>query len=83
MNCPLCGSEMQEGGLIAQGLVPPCWVPLSEFQKKGLKSLVHFGPKPIGKTNTLLSQTKVPNAFYCEHCSKIMGIFDVTNGMEE
>ncbi len=36
MKCPICGNEMQEGGLIIDGVVPG-WVPLEEFEKKGLE----------------------------------------------
>lgn len=83
MNCPLCGSEMQEGGLIVHGPTPPCWVPLAQFTKKGLRSLAYSEAKPFGKWNILLDRTTVPNAFYCENCNKITGIFDVTNHSEE
>ena len=82
MKCLICGNEMQEGGLIIDG-VAPGWVPLEQFNKKGLKRLVYTGLRTIGKTNILLSQTKVSNAFYCENCNKVMGIFDVTNDLEE
>lgn len=34
MKCPLCGRDMQEGGLIIDG-VAPGWVPLEQFNKKG------------------------------------------------
>lgn len=78
MKCPICSHEMHEGGLIADG-VAPAWVPMEQFQKKGLKRIVYTGGRTIGKTNFLLRQTKVPNAFFCEHCNKIVGIFDVTN----
>ena len=30
MNCPICNHEMQEGGLITDG-VAPGWVPLEQF----------------------------------------------------
>lgn len=82
MNCPLCNSEMQSGGLIIDG-VAPGWVPMDEFQKKGLKRIVHTGLRTIGKTSILFGQTKVPNAFFCEKCNKIIGIFDVTNNLGE
>lgn len=82
MNCPICGKEMQEGGLIIDG-VAPGWVPLKEFERKGLKRLIYKGLRTIGKTNILLSQTRVPNAFYCDACNKIVGVFDVTNNIDE
>ena len=78
MKCILCGNEMLEGGLIIDG-VSPGWVPIEQFQKKGLQRLIHTGLRTIGKTSILLGQTKVPNAFFCKHCNKIIGVFDVTN----
>ena len=38
MKCPLCGRDMQEGGRIIDG-VAPGWVPLEQFNKKGLGRL--------------------------------------------
>ena len=33
MNCPICGTHMEEGGLIIDG-VAPGWVPMEQFRKK-------------------------------------------------
>jgi len=52
---------------------------LDQFQAKGLKRLRCKNPRYIGKRNTLLRETRVSNAFFCENCNKIVGIFDVTN----
>ena len=82
MKCPICDNEMQEGGLIIDGICPG-WVPIEQFQKKGLKQLVHTEFRSIGKTNTLSGRTKVPNAFFCKKCNKIIGVFDVTYNVEE
>ena len=82
MNCPLCGGELQEGGLVIDG-VAPGWIPMEQFQKKGLQRLVHTGLRTIGTTNILLGQTKVPGAYFCPKCNKVVGIFDVTNHLEE
>ena len=70
MKCPICNNEMIEGGLVIDG-VAPGWVPMEEFQKKGLKRIVYNGLRTIGKTSILYSQTKVPNAFLCKNCNKI------------
>lgn len=77
MKCPICGNDMYEGGLIVEGITPG-WVPMEQFKKKGLKRLVYSEVRKIGITNYLLNQTRVPNAFFCEGCNKIVGIFDVT-----
>lgn len=78
MRCPICGCEMEEGGLIVDG-VAPGWVPMEQFKRKGLKRLVYTGLRTIGTANVLLGQTKIPNAFFCKGCDKVVGIFDVTN----
>ena len=56
---------------------------MEEFQKKGLKRIVHTGLRTIGKTTILYSQTKVPNAFLCKNCNKIVGMFDITNNIDD
>lgn len=77
MNCPICGKEMEEGGIITQSVIA-MWHPLEEFQKKGLKRAVYAKGKSLGESSVLLNQTKIPNAFYCGNCDKVMGVFDVT-----
>ena len=37
MKCPVCNIEMEEGGLIIDG-VAPGWVPMDQFKKKGMDS---------------------------------------------
>lgn len=73
-RCPICNGELQEGGLVIDG-ISAAWVSKEQFYKKILFTGVHT----IGKTNFWLRQTKVPNAFFCENCDKVMGIFDVTS----
>jgi hypothetical protein len=47
MNCPLCGSEMEKGGIVTDGIVST-WVPDNEFEKKGLKRIVYHNAKDKG-----------------------------------
>lgn len=82
MKCPLCDKEMEAGGLIIDG-VAPMWMPMSEYERKGLKRLIYQHGRSIGKASVLLSQTKVDNAFFCRDCNKIVGIFDVTNNIDD
>ena len=82
MKCPRCGRDMQVGGLIIDG-VAPGWVPLKQFNKKGLGRLLYTGLRTIGASNILLRQTKVPHAFFCQSCNKVADIFDVTNCLED
>ncbi|KPU42697.1 hypothetical protein OXPF_37510 [Oxobacter pfennigii] len=76
MNCPLCNCEMEEGGIITSG-VSAMWVPMEQFSKKGIRRLIYTNGRVIGKSNVVFGQTKISNAFFCEHCNKIVGIFDV------
>lgn len=69
---------MQEGGLIAS-TTSIGWVPLAQFQKKGVERLVYTGYRTLGKSNYLLNQTRVPGAWYCETCHTVTGTFEVTN----
>lgn len=82
MNCPICNHEMQEGGLITDG-VAPGWVPLEQFNKKGVSRVIYTWLRTIGKSNIVLGQTKIPNAFYCKECNKVVGVFDVTNHLDD
>lgn len=78
MNCPICGGVMEEGGLIINSTAPG-WVPMEQFKRRGLKRLLYTGLRTFGRSNYLLGQTRVENAFYCQSCKKIVGLFDVTN----
>ena len=82
MKCPICGGELQEGGLIID-VVAPGWVPMEQFAKKGLKRMAYTGLRTIGKSNILLGLTRVPGAYFCPVCNKVMGVFDVTNCLED
>ena len=81
MKCPLCGGELQEGGLVLDG-VASGWVPMEQFEKRGAKRVVYTGLRTIGQTNFLLRQTRVPGAYFCQTCNKVLGIFDVTNHLD-
>lgn len=67
---------MEKGGLIGGGVTLQ-WFPQAQFGKKGLRRLLYTGGKAIGKSNVLLGQTRVPNAYFCKDCKKVAGIFDV------
>lgn len=78
MECILCGSDIQLGGIVTQG-VSAMWIPLSEFEKKGIRKLIYENGKTIGYTDIIWGQTKIPNAYFCPKCNKIIGIFDVSD----
>ena len=73
-----------DGGrrLIVDG-VAPGWVPMDKFKKKGVQRVLYTGLRTIGKTNYILGQTRVPGAFFCRRCNKIIGVFDVTNHIDD
>lgn len=78
MKCILCGSDMQPGGIVTQG-VSVMWVPLFEFEKKGIQKLIYENGKAIGHTDLIWGRTKISNAYFCQKCNKVIGIFDVSN----
>ncbi len=47
MKYPIYNNEMQEGGLIIDG-VAPGWIPMEQFEKKGLDRIVYTGLRTIG-----------------------------------
>ena len=80
MKCPICSNNAKEGGLIADSTFIN-WAPLNEIQKGALRDMVRiFYPGvTISNRNPFVRVSKVPNAYYCEHCNKVFGIFDVTD----
>lgn len=76
MKCLICNTDIEAGGIIAQG-VSVMWIPMSEFQKKGIKRVVYTNGKIIGKHNVILGQTKISNAYFCNQCNKVIEVFDV------
>lgn len=79
MKCPMCGGEMERGGLIADSLYIS-WVPQEEYERNALQALGGYnGAKNLGKHSFLRSQTLVPGAWYCDACKKVTGVFDVTS----
>ncbi len=77
MKCPICGKEMEEGGLVVQG-VSAIWFPKEEYEKKGPARVAYTGGKALkGRTNFLLDHTRIDGAYYCPACDKVAGIFGV------
>lgn len=79
MKCPICGGEMERGGLIADSLYIS-YVPQEEFERNALQALGGYnGAKNLGKRSLLHSRTLVPGAWYCDACKVVTGVFDVTS----
>lgn len=82
MKCPICNNELIEGGIVVDDVA--CgWVPMEQFKKKGMKRWMYTGMRTIGESSILFNQTKIPNAYFCKKCNKVMGIFDVTNHLDD
>ena len=43
MKCPVCGKEMEEGGIIGNGALSIDWYPRKEFEKKWSRALYYNG----------------------------------------
>lgn len=77
MKCPVCGNEMESGGLLIDGTLIR-WVPLDTFNRGPLHRMHLTGNKIVKhESNMLTRQTKVSNAHYCNICDKVIGIFDI------
>lgn len=73
VKCPLCNGDLIEGGLVIWGNMAG-WVPIDQLDKKwGRYSDWHS----IARPTMFLSNIKIPYAFFCEDCNKIIGVFDV------
>ena len=78
MNCRYCANPTEEGGLIASGAVAVSWHPQKEFEKKWFHTFYYKDGKTIGTFSFPSKEVKIPNAFYCRTCSKVIGIFDIS-----
>ena len=72
MKCPICNNEMQEG--VIASMRPIKWIPLETYKKKF--RLSDKGEKYISNYNPI-TYCVAPNAYYCEDCDKVIGIFDI------
>ncbi|WP_419022966.1 PF20097 family protein [Emergencia sp.] len=83
MNCLLCGKEMKKGGIIVSGrtIMALEWYPAIEFNKRGLKSWNRTDGKEL-LDEACLFGSKFEDAFYCEHCNKVIGLFNVRKESE-
>ena len=79
MKCPVCDNEMQPGGLITGlrgGAVS--WLPVDKYEKSRGPLRAQMNGKILMAENKFFSgQRKIPNAFFCEKCNKIVGIFEL------
>lgn len=75
MKCPECGGEMEKGGLAADSMYI-VWYPEETFKKNSILRTFDIG-KRIGTTSMLYSETTVPDAYYCEKCNIVTGVFKV------
>lgn len=80
MICPICGKEMTKGGIILSGIKLAgefTWYSQKEFDKKGLKDWHRNNRKNIDAKRSLRGEEKFNDAYFCESCNKIVGIFTI------
>ncbi|MHC1723532.1 MAG: PF20097 family protein [Aminipila sp.] len=80
MICPICGKEMTKGGIILSGITLSgefTWYSQNEFDKKGLKAWDRSNRKNIDARRSLMGEEKFDDAYFCESCNKIVGIFTI------
>ncbi len=84
MICPICGNEMESGGLITStraGAIT--WLPGDSFEKNRWPMIASLNGKVIKvQVKFFPGQIKIPNAFYCERCNKVIGFFDIIDTKE-
>lgn len=56
MICPICGGEMEEGGLIASG-ISVMWFPLEQFAKRGWSG---FGMRAESQSESRTTFSTIP-----------------------
>lgn len=76
LKCPVCNAEMQLGGLVANGQWV-LWYAETDYKKHAFKRFFIKNHKKLGHPRWDGS-TGIDNAFYCENCDKIIGIFDIS-----
>lgn len=76
MKCIYCGSDMQLGGIVTQG-VSAMWFPQESLKKSHLSKIIFEGGIAIGKKDYLWGQTILTDAYYCQKCKKIIGVFSI------
>ncbi|MFV0516957.1 MAG: PF20097 family protein [Aminipila sp.] len=80
MICPICGKEMTKGGIILTGknlCGEFTWYSENEFNKEGIKVWDRSNRKNIDSKRSLRGEEKFDNAYFCESCNKIVGIFTI------
>lgn len=75
MKCPKCGAEMEKGGIVSDSMYI-VWYPLETYEKNLIQRTFTIG-KRIGKTTFFNEETKIPDAYYCEKCNIVTGVFKV------
>ena len=69
MKCIYCGSDMQLGGIVTQG-VSAMWFPQESLKKSRLSKIIFEGGIAIGKKDYLWGPTILTDAYYCRKCKK-------------
>lgn len=82
MKCPICGNEMEKGGIIigeSRYMDTPSWYPESELKKRWLNTFRREGERVISQPDEyrFLSGENHYEAWLCQNCNKVVAVFDV------
>ena len=69
MKCIYCGSDMQLGGIVTQG-VSAMWFPQESLKKSRLSKTIFEGGIAIGKKDYLWGTDDTNRCLYCRKCKK-------------
>lgn len=72
MNCPICGAQMEEGGLIIDG-VAPGWVPMEEFKKRARQGCSTQGCARLARQTSCWARQGFPMRSSAKNAIKSLG----------
>ena len=76
MKCIYCGSDMQLGGLVTQG-VSAMWFPQESLKKSRLSKIIFEGGIAIGKKDYLWGTDDTNRCLLLSKMQKIIGVFSI------
>lgn len=76
MKCIYCGSDMQLGGIVTQG-VSAMWFPQESLKKSRLSKTIFEGGITIGKKDYLWGTDDTNRCLLLSKMQKIIGVFSI------
>lgn len=77
MICPICGNEMERGGILSANKIS--WYPEVEFEKKGFGKYFRKGERIFEHYDDVSFQTRIRDTFLCKNCNIVSGLWRVRN----